>query len=192
MSSHSFFTSHLKFLPILYLSAETQLLSLVYFCFAGLDLLSGLSFADDKRRSIDWVYSLKTQYGFKGFYSDDEPHLTMTYCGLSTLVILGDDLSGIPLNDFIANIKKCQTTNGSFVPILGSTESDLRFMFSAVAALFLLGDDCWTGINKGNALGFIKSCKSYDGTLSRGLILRWLWSKSRSRVSWRLYLLRSG
>lgn len=160
MSTDSFFKAHLKFLPLGYLSSETQLLTLVYFCFSGLDLLSDTKI--DIEKSIEWIYSLQDVTGFKGFSSANEiPHLTMTYCGLVTLLILGDDLAQIHASEFVKNVQECQLENGSFVPFVGSCESDLRFLFSGIAVLTILNR--LDAINKEMAFKFIKSCKSYDG-----------------------------
>ena len=171
MSTDSFFKAHLEFLPFPYLSSETQLLTLVYFCFSGLDLLSNKSLSDSMSvdKSIEWIYSLQSQFGFKGFSSDNGPHLTMTYCGLLCLLILGDDLSRIHKTEFINNAKDCQTDTGAFVPFKGSTESDLRFMFSAIAVLTILNSN--HTINKDKAIDYIKSCKSYDGTYDSRVLL---------------------
>jgi geranylgeranyl transferase type-1 subunit beta len=168
MSTDSFFIKHLNVLPLPYLASESQLLTLVYFCFAGLDLLSDKSALDSMPvdKCVEWLYSLQTSNGFKGFSSEanDEPqsaHTTMTYVGLLSLLILHDDLTRVHASNITRNVVKCQLENGSFVPFVGSSESDLRFMFSAIAVLTILND--LKSINMEKALEYIKSCKSYDG-----------------------------
>ena len=183
MPTDSFFKAHLNVLPFPYLSSESQLLTLVYFCFAGLDLLSDKNVFNSMPadKCIDWIYSLQTPNGFKGFSSDssDEPHsshTTMTYVGLLSLLILNDDLSKVHTLAITNHVQKCQLVDGSFVPYVGSSESDLRFMFSAIAVLTILQD--LKAINKEKAFEYIKSCKSYDGKSDVRFDIRRIWAET--------------
>ena len=88
-------------------------------------------------------------------------HLAMTYSALCTLIALGDNLQRVDKQAIIMSMKTLQQSNGSFQCISSGSENDLRFLYCSCAISFFLND--WSGIDKGKALDYIRSCRSYDG-----------------------------
>ncbi|KAK2705023.1 hypothetical protein QYM36_017166 [Artemia franciscana] len=91
----------------------------------------------------------------------DTSHIAMTYTGLSCLIIMGDDLSGVDRSAISAGIKALQLENGNFCCTLGGSESDMRFVYCAAAICSILDD--WSGINKELTTKFIVDAIGYDG-----------------------------
>lgn len=90
-------------------------LTIAYFAISGLDILDSLNefSVNEKNAAIDWIYKLQiTNAGRKsGFLASTTlpiiesndyiiGHLAMTYTGLASLLILGDDLSRIDRSSF--------------------------------------------------------------------------------------------
>ena len=69
----------------------------------------------------------------------DGGHLAMTYTALSTLLILGDDLSQVNRPSIVDGIRKLQLPDGSFVASVEASENDMRFVFCAAAVCHMLG-----------------------------------------------------
>lgn len=91
--------------------------------------------------------------------------ITMTYCALATLVILGDDLERVDKKSIIAGIRHLQLYNGSFIPSILGGESDMRLVYCAVAVSSLLND--WSGLDRDKCAGFIKESLSYEGSFGQ-------------------------
>lgn len=91
--------------------------------------------------------------------------IPMTYCALSTLVIMGDDLSRVDRRSIIAGLRHLQLPNGSFKPSVLGGESDMRLVYCAVAVSRLLND--WSGIDKDKCAQFIKNSLSYEGAFAQ-------------------------
>lgn len=94
-------------------------------------------------------------------------HIAMTYTALCTLATLGDNLSRIELKrkEIVASLACMQQDDGSFTSttIASSSENDMRFVYCACAISFLLND--WSGVNREKVVKYIKSCRSYDGSI---------------------------
>jgi prenyltransferase beta subunit len=91
--------------------------------------------------------------------------LTMTYCALATLVILGDDLKRVDRKSIIQGMKELQLPNGSFKPSALGGESDMRLVYCAAAVSRLLND--WSGVDKDRCARFIRSSLSYEGAFAQ-------------------------
>ncbi|XP_027158789.1 geranylgeranyl transferase type-1 subunit beta-like [Coffea eugenioides] len=182
---------HLRFLEMMYdllpsdyQTQEINRLTLAYFTIIGFDILGSLD-RIDKDAVIKWVLSLQAHpknkddlnngqfYGFHGsrssqFQSNVEgalvpngSHLACTYCALAILKTVGYDLSLIDFTSILKSMKNLQQLDGSFMPIHYGAETDLRFVFCAVAICFLLGN--WSGLDREKAKDYIIKCQSYDG-----------------------------
>lgn len=91
--------------------------------------------------------------------------ITMTYCALGTLVILGDDLKRIDKRSIVAGMKHLQLADGSFRPSVLGGERDMRLVYCAAAVCKLLDD--WSGIDKDRCAKFIKECLSHEGAFGQ-------------------------
>ncbi|KAH7440513.1 hypothetical protein KP509_04G111100 [Ceratopteris richardii] len=172
---------------------ETNRITLAYFLISSLDLLRTLPFID-KTQIIDWVYAHQVLpssrsdasdcfNGFRGslfsgaIFSPlgasalryDGGHLASTYSALAILSILGDNFSRVQKHSLLMSMRKLQQHDGSFTSTHMGSETDLRYIYCAVAISVILKD--WNGIDKGNAIRYVMSCQSYDNGfgLSPGL-----------------------
>ncbi|KOC69770.1 Geranylgeranyl transferase type-1 subunit beta [Habropoda laboriosa] len=155
-------------------------LAIAFFAISGLDILNCLDDLSEETKSgaIDWIYRLQiTGAGPRsGFQSSttipkDAPkyqcgHLAMTYIGLVTLCILGDDLSRVDRKSIVEGIQACQNPDGSFTAIITGCESDMRFLYCACCISTILND--WSGIDKTKAINYILQSISYDGAMGQG------------------------
>lgn len=91
--------------------------------------------------------------------------ITMTYCALASLVILGDDLSRVDRKSIIEGMKDLQLPDGSFKPSILGGESDMRLVYCAVAVCKLLDD--WSGLDKDRCATFIRNSLSFEGAFSQ-------------------------
>lgn len=89
----------------------------------------------------------------------------MTYTGLASLLILGDDLSRVNKEAVLANVKSLQQDDGSFCGTKNE-ESDMRFVYCAACICYILND--FSAINIPKMIDFIKSSIRYDGGLAQG------------------------
>lgn len=155
------------------------LLTFIYFAVSGLDIL-GIELEQDKKKEIiDWIYSVQVESeeddknklfpgGFRG--SELMPkkigNLAITYTALCCLRILGDDFSRLNKNGIIGLLADAYHENGSFQDIgrtFGTSETDVRFVYSACVICTLIQDFNIPGIDWNNVVSFIIQCKSYDG-----------------------------
>lgn len=91
--------------------------------------------------------------------------ITMTYCALASLVILGDDLSRVDRRSIIAGMRDLQLPDGSFKPSILGGESDMRLVYCAVAVCKFLDD--WSGLDKDKCAVFIKNSLSFEGAFAQ-------------------------
>ncbi|KAK9696795.1 Geranylgeranyl transferase type-1 subunit beta [Basidiobolus ranarum] len=191
-----FFKRSLDYLPYQYSSADTNRMTLGYFCISGLDILDKLDVLSEetKKEYIEWIYAQqihpnvnspdinKPICGFRGSsftgcpYSPeatsteatkyDRANLAMTYTALVLLLTLGDDLSRVNRKAIIGALPYLQRENGSFCPCYESRESDMRFLYCAFVVSYILND--WSGVDIPKAVHFIKSSQAYDYGLGQG------------------------
>lgn len=89
----------------------------------------------------------------------------MTYTGLASLIILGDDLSRVNKKAVMAGVKALQQEDGSFYGTKNE-ESDMRFVYCAACICHILDD--FSAIDIPKMVSFITSSISYDGGLAQG------------------------
>jgi len=90
----------------------------------------------------------------------------MTYTALAILRMCGDDFSRLQKNAIIRALPTLQKPDGSFCPVSGGSENDMRFVYCAAAISYMLND--WTGIDKDKAVHYILSSQSYDFAIAQG------------------------
>ncbi|KAG7692490.1 hypothetical protein KL915_004537 [Ogataea haglerorum] len=168
-----YFLRCLGVLPSIYEAEESNKLALIYFCVCGLDLLNALDQLPEKVEMIDWVYSHWVENddygGFRGsaIYRDtgpyDVPNLAATGFALQILVTLGDNLSRLDRNKARRFVARCQRPNGSFSPVVGFGEEDLRYCMLAMTISRLLEG---TAVDSGRLFEYVRSTLAFDGGLS--------------------------
>ncbi|KAK3926954.1 Geranylgeranyl transferase type-1 subunit beta [Frankliniella fusca] len=190
-----YFLRLLNVLPSHASNYDSTRLLVCFFAVSGLDLLDELDqLTPEKKDHIrEWVYHLLVQAknsdgedvvarsGFQGASTLILPpatgtvchsvpyacgHVSMTYTGLGTLLILGDDLSRINRKVVAAGVRACQQPDGSFCATLAGSECDMRFVYSAAAVCYILKD--WSGMDKGLATDYILQSLSYDNAFAQG------------------------
>ncbi|XVE52689.1 hypothetical protein DITRI_Ditri02bG0142800 [Diplodiscus trichospermus] len=171
-------------IPYHYQSQEINRLTLAFFTISGLHLLQALDLVD-KERVANWVLSFQAHprnkaelgngqfYGFHGSRTSQFPpdengvsaynagHLASTYCALAILKTVGFNLFSIDKEPILISMRNLQQPDGSFMPLHGEAETDLRFVYCAAAICFMLGD--WSGMDREKAKEYILNCQSYDG-----------------------------
>ncbi|KAE8741270.1 hypothetical protein FOCC_FOCC013192 [Frankliniella occidentalis] len=190
-----YFLRLLNILPSHASNYDSTRLLLCFFAVSGLDLLDALDqLTPEKKEHIrEWVYHLLIQakesdgddevarWGFQGastlilppatgVIDNSEPyacgHVSMTYTGLGTLLILGDDLSRVNRKVVAAGVRACQQSDGSFCATLAGSECDMRFVYSAAAVCYILQD--WSGMDVGLTTNYIMQSLSYDNAFAQG------------------------
>ena len=91
-------------------------------------------------------------------------HLAITNTALATLVSLGDDLSSLDEKALVKFVSTLQQPDGSFSASMDGGECDMRFVYCACAISTFLGN--WSGVAKEKAIGYIRSCITYEGGIS--------------------------
>jgi len=129
------------------------------FCVNSLELLDRP--IKNKDKIVDWIYSRQCPEGGFDGGSDVanfpvEAHLSMTYSALTALLTLGDDLSRLDKSKLSKWMKQLQCEDGSFRAIKIGSEADTRFIFSAAATCFIIGD--WSGFDSDKATALIMEC----------------------------------
>lgn len=92
-------------------------------------------------------------------------NLAQTYSALLCLAILGDDLKGVDRAAVLEAVRKSQRDDGSFWSEGYGSESDMRFVFCAVAISHILQDySCikWSLLKR-----FIRGSLNYDGGIGQ-------------------------
>ena len=200
-----YFLALLAGLPRPYTSLDTNRLTVAYFCLSGLDLLGGLDRVD-KPAIVRWIYAQQLRRpadapadwpgGFRGVHlygtpfddagtpassSYDTGHIAMTYSALASLLILGDDLSGVDRAATLRHVRGLQQADGSFRAFDGG-ESDMRFVYCAAVICAILRDGAsagedlgeeggaceWEGMDVDAAVGYILRSQAFDGALGLG------------------------
>ncbi|XP_010774448.1 geranylgeranyl transferase type-1 subunit beta [Notothenia coriiceps] len=172
-----FFQRTLQVLPERYASLETTRLTIIFFALSGLDVLDALDVID-RKTMIEWIYSLQvlptedeaniSRCGFRGsshigipystkgpgvLHPYDSGHVAMTYTGLCSLVILGDDLSRVDKQACLAGLRALQLEDGSFYAVPEGSENDIRFIYCAASICYMLDD--WSGMDMQKAIEYI-------------------------------------
>jgi len=171
-------------LPGEYASEECNRLSILFFSLSGLDILNGHE-SSNKNSIIEWIYALKTKspsslyYGFAGstctrlsnveasdnLSNYDESHVAMTYVGLASLIICGDNLAKLSRPEIAASLKALQQPDGSFIASFCESISDMRFVYCASCVSYIIQD--WSGMNIEKAIKFIQNSLTYEGAFGQ-------------------------
>lgn len=169
-----YFQRLLQIMPGSMAEFDYSRLAVAFFAISGLDILNCLNEISEetKLEAIDWIYKLQVtgagpRSGFQPCTTipKDAPkyqcgHLAMTYIGLVTLLILGDDLSRVDRKSIVEGMRACQNSDGSFTAVIVGCESDMRFLYCACCISKILND--WSGIDKTRAIDYIlKSIVSF-------------------------------
>eukprot|EP01114_Cavostelium_apophysatum_P012272 TRINITY_DN2724_c0_g1_i1.p1 TRINITY_DN2724_c0_g1~~TRINITY_DN2724_c0_g1_i1.p1 ORF type:complete len:359 (+),score=39.71 TRINITY_DN2724_c0_g1_i1:58-1077(+) len=191
---HRRFLKHmLNVLPTPYSSQDCNRLTLIYFVVGSLDLIDALT-DEDKKRIIEYVYALQVlpdkddsqkhigNCGFRGgtffgqpydpkcnptnIHEHDKSHIAMTYTALCVLTVCGDDLSRVCKKAVTGALPSLQEDDGSFSPVNGGNENDMRFIFCAAAISYMLND--FSGMNVDKTVEYIKASQSYDAGIAQG------------------------
>jgi len=160
--------------------------SLAYFSVAGLDILGELhtlTKPEERAGWINWLYLCQVSQpdaGFRGSTSTDfqnardtqnarwDPgNLAATFFALSSLIVLGDDLSRVRRKDILSWLKQLQRKDGSFNDMIEEKEEermgvrDVRFVYLAASVRWMLrGKACDVkDINVDGAVRFIHSAQ---------------------------------
>ncbi|XP_031838267.1 geranylgeranyl transferase type-1 subunit beta [Nomia melanderi] len=179
-----YFQRLLQIVPNRLADQDYSRLVIAFFAISGLDILNCLNDLSEETKSeaIEWIYRLQVtgagpRSGFQPSTTipKDVPkyqygHLLMTYLGLVTLIILGDDLSRVDKKSIIEGVRACQNPNGSFVAFIteskNENESDMRFLYCACCISSILKD--WSGVDKEKTIDYILNSISYDGAMGQG------------------------
>lgn len=181
----------LKLLPESFSSYDSTRLSIAFFAVSGLDVLDALDEIKDSKEIIcNWIYSLQVlptsdgnmdKCGFQGTNAfsilvDNQivpcnenfanGHLAMTYTGLATLVILGDDLSRVDRTAVISGVRALQQEDGSFCATQMGSENDMRFVYCAACICYILQD--WSGMDVERTIKYVMRSMSYDYGFGQG------------------------
>lgn len=162
-----YFQRLLQLMPSDLAEFDSSRLMIAFLAFSGLDLLNQLDEIDQetKTQAIEWIYSLQvrgagSRSGFQGSTTIPKDatkyqcgHLALTYTGLVTLLILGDDLSRVDRQSFVEGVRACQNPDGSFTAMVTGCESDMRFLYCACCVSAILDD--WSGVDIPRATDYI-------------------------------------
>jgi len=192
----AFLKQFYNMIPHHYEGQDSNRGTLLYFIISSLDLLGAID-EIDKKNGIEYLYSLQIlpdeskgepekyfNCGFRGSgflglpwnssntppketHCLDQAHLALTYTVLCGLRILGDDYSRVYKKAIISALKNLQMENGAFVPVNGGGESDVRYIYCAVAISYLLED--FSGINIDKSVQYILQGQSYDYGYGQGV-----------------------
>ncbi|XP_077988984.1 geranylgeranyl transferase type-1 subunit beta-like [Glandiceps talaboti] len=190
-----FFKRCLQVLPEQYSSLDTNRLTIAFFALSGLDVLNALNVIEgEKEDTVDWIYSLQvvpdkddrskniSKCGFRGSstigasynaskvpvssLNYDSGHIAMTYTGIASLLILGDDLSRVDREAVLEGLRALQLPDGSFCATPEGSENDMRFVYCASCICYMLND--WSGINVDMAVNYIQQSLSYEYGIAQG------------------------
>lgn len=90
----------------------------------------------------------------------------MTYTGLASLIILGDDLSRVNRMAMIEGVKALQQPDGSFCPLIDGSENDMRFVYCAACICYILQD--WSAMDIQKVIEYIQKSVTYEGGIAQG------------------------
>ncbi|EGT48126.1 hypothetical protein CAEBREN_32678 [Caenorhabditis brenneri] len=174
-----FLIRHLNVFPSPYNTLETSRNTIFLFAISSLDLLGELdNLLTPTRREafINWIYDLQLTNGvvcgFRGSHSCegsqyDEANLAQTYSALLSLAILGDDFKRVNREAILKTLKSSQRENGCFWSQGENSESDMRFVFCAVAICKILGAEKEDVIDWNKLATFLKKSLNIDGGLGQ-------------------------
>lgn len=172
---------------------DSSRMTVLFFALSGLDVLNSIdTILNERNEIISWIYAQqilssdgednKSKCGFRGapFLGGDfdsqgcltransyeEAHIAMTYTGLCSLLVLGDDLSKVNKDSIIGGLKPIQLLDGSFMPVKSGSENDMRFIYCACCISYILDD--WTGIDQEKVTNYIKKSLCYDYGIGQG------------------------
>lgn len=162
-----YFQRLLQVMPSGLAEFDSSRLMIAFLAFSGLDLLNWLDEIDEttKSQAVDWIYRLQVRdagprSGFQGSTTIPKDaakyqcgHLALTYTGLVTLLILGDDLTRVDRESLVEGVRACQNPDGSFTAMVSGCESDMRFLYCACCVSAILDD--WSGIDVPKATDYI-------------------------------------
>lgn len=167
-------------LPEAYASLDSQRMMLLFFAASGLEMLGGLHSVDCDQ-ICNWIYEQQlgpTHLGIAGFrggpccrglsaaspphmgHEVDGGHIAMTYAALASLVVLGDNLARVRVDDIVVGVCTLQNADGSWAAHVDG-ETDVRFSFCAAAICTILG--AWGSVHKDKAVDYILKCQSHEG-----------------------------
>lgn len=172
-----------QLLPTAYTTMDLSRLSLIYFNLTSLALLDALP--ENKPELIEAIYRVQHPRG--GFRSStttvlplkdgelpgqwDPANIPATYFALCSLLVLGDDLSRVNRDGFLEGLRTHQTSTGGWGELLWGPDlerenTDLRFVFSAVASWYILkgGNDAF---DVQQAAEFVRKCETFDHGFSK-------------------------
>jgi len=187
----NFFNKILQILPTRYCVTDSNRLTIAFFALSALDLLDAIHKVNSKE-IIEWIYTLQVlpnksrtnsyKCGFRGSPSNgftssyntindnkdfDYGHIAMTYTGIASLLILGDDLSRLDRQACLDGLKALQLSDGAFkCTIANDSEWDMRFVYCACCISTMLND--FSAIDIDAACSFIKNSMTYDGGFGQG------------------------
>ncbi|XP_071844987.1 geranylgeranyl transferase type-1 subunit beta-like [Apostichopus japonicus] len=95
-----------------------------------------------------------------GINTYDRGHIAMTYTGLCSLLVLGDDLSRVHKEGIVKGLKALQLPSGSFQATSDGSENDMRFLYCACCISHIIQD--WGGIDIERAIKFIHQSLAHD------------------------------
>lgn len=176
-----YFKRFLEVMPSQMAMYDCNRMMFAFFAISGLDILDSLDVMKPavKAAAIEWIYRLQVkEAGSKsGFQASTTipneisecqcGYLPMTYTGLVTLLVLGDDLSRVDKKSILEGIRACQNSDGCFMAMITGSESDMRFLYCACCISAILND--WSGIDKNKAIDYI--VKSIVSLLNNLLII---------------------
>jgi len=90
----------------------------------------------------------------------------MTYTALAILAMCGDDFSRVGKDPIIRALRKLQRVDGSFCPVAGDSENDMRFVYCAASVSYMLND--FSGIDIPKVVQYIKNSQSFDAAIGQG------------------------
>ncbi len=126
--SIKYFIYNLQLLPEAYTGAETNRMTLCYFCVSALDILGGLDKIPNKKHIIDWIYNLQIAPPTNTSSNDDNLPEYWQHSGFIGGTFLGGDF--IQTNS--ANVNR---------PANEHLHGHIAMTYTSIATLLILGDD---------------------------------------------------
>lgn len=108
----------------------------------------------------------KTNTGSPPANEEDCAHLTMTFCALCSLTVLGDSFERLEKQAIVDSLKHYQQEDGSFSAVHTGGETDMRFVYCACSICTILGD--WSGVQREKMVEYILESQTYEGGFAQG------------------------
>ncbi|KAH7637905.1 geranylgeranyl transferase type-1 subunit beta-like protein [Dermatophagoides farinae] len=141
---------------------DNNRLMLIFFLISGLDLINK---NDSDISDGKFGFTCHRSAIGRTEYKYDYSNLSLTYCALISLIILGDQLDRVNRNAIISGIRHHQQNDGRFIQSLIEEESDIRIVYCAVAVCYILQD--WSSVNRDTIIAHIKSCQNYENAFGQ-------------------------